>query len=83
MNCLHSFKTESKLKSHENLCKNQDYCKVKRPGTYNKILLFNQAQKSTKIPFVNSAKTKSLLEKHIIHTLFFSQQRKQTCFLRR
>ena len=26
MNSLHSFRTESKLKSHENMCKNHAYC---------------------------------------------------------
>ena len=26
LNCLHSFRAESKLKEHENVCKNHDYC---------------------------------------------------------
>ena len=28
INCLHSFRTESKLKSHENVSKNHKYCHV-------------------------------------------------------
>ena len=28
INCLHSFRTESKLKSHENVSKNHNYCHV-------------------------------------------------------
>ena len=28
LNCLHSFKTENKLKKHENVCKNLDYCYI-------------------------------------------------------
>ena len=26
LNCLHSFRTENKLKEHENVCQNHDYC---------------------------------------------------------
>ena len=26
INCLHSFRTENTLKTHENVCKNYDYC---------------------------------------------------------
>ena len=26
LNCLHSFKTKKKLKNHENICKNHEYC---------------------------------------------------------
>ena len=26
LNCLHSFRTENKLKKHENVCTNHDYC---------------------------------------------------------
>ena len=28
LNCLHSFRTENKLKSHENVCKNKDFCGI-------------------------------------------------------
>ena len=31
INCLCSFRTESKLKSHENVCKNHDYCYIEMP----------------------------------------------------
>ena len=30
-NCLHSYRTENKLKKHYNVCKNHDYCYVKMP----------------------------------------------------
>ena len=26
LNCLHSFSTKTKIKEHENACKNHDYC---------------------------------------------------------
>ena len=29
INCLHPFRTENKLKTHENVCKNLDYCYIK------------------------------------------------------
>lgn len=47
MYCLHLFKTESKLKSSENICKNHNYCKVNMPELCRKILKFNYKQKST------------------------------------
>ena len=43
--------------------KNHNNCNVKMPEEYNKILKFNQEQKSMKIPFVIYANMKSLLEK--------------------
>ena len=63
INCLHSFKTEGKLKSHE---RNLYYCHVKIPEAHNKKLNYNQDQKSIKIPFIVYADTESLPEK--IHT---------------
>ena len=31
LNCLHSFRTENKLKSHEKVCKNKDFCGIVLP----------------------------------------------------
>ena len=31
LNCLHSFRTKKKLKKHERICKNHDFCYVKMP----------------------------------------------------
>ena len=28
LNCLHSFRAENKLKSHEKVCKNKDFCGI-------------------------------------------------------
>ena len=38
-NCLHSFITENKLKSHEKVCKNKDICRIVMPSE-NNILEF-------------------------------------------
>ena len=32
LNCLHSFRTENKLKSHEKACKNKDFCGIVMPA---------------------------------------------------
>ena len=32
LNCLHSFKTKNKLKEHENVCKNHNYCHREMPN---------------------------------------------------
>ena len=36
LNCLHSFRTENKLKSHEKVCKNKDFCRTVIPTQKNK-----------------------------------------------
>ena len=32
LNCLHSFRTKNKLKSHEKVCKNKDFCGIVIPS---------------------------------------------------
>ena len=31
LNCLHSFRLDKKLKKHENVCNNYDYCYIEKP----------------------------------------------------
>ena len=50
--CFHSFATENKCESHKKLCENKDFRKIVMPSEDNKILEFNQYQKSDKAPFV-------------------------------
>ena len=52
LNCLHSFATKNKHKSHKKICENKDFCNVKMPSKDNKILEFNQCKKSDKVPFI-------------------------------
>ena len=40
LNCLHFFRTENKFKSHENVCKNKDFCGILMPSEKDKILEF-------------------------------------------
>ena len=52
LNCFHSYTTERKLKKHQRICKNPDFCHVKMPNENNTILKYNPAKKSLKQPFI-------------------------------
>ena len=47
INCVHSYRTENKLKKHENVCKNYDYCYAEIPNEGNKIINYNHGKKSS------------------------------------
>ena len=51
-NCLHSFRTENKLKSHKNVYKNKDFCEIAMPSEKDNTLEFNQSMKSDKMPYI-------------------------------
>ena len=63
MNCPHSFRTENKLKSHEKICKNKDFCGIVMPSEKNNILEFNQYMNSDKMPHIIYADIESLIRK--------------------
>ena len=63
LNCFQSYTTENKLKKHKKVCENHDYCYVEMPEKDNKILKYNQGEKSMKVPFIIYADLESLLEK--------------------
>ena len=53
LNCLHSDRTEDKLKKHKNVCKDHDYCYVKMPNEDNEILKNKPPrEKSIRVPFI-------------------------------
>ena len=58
---LHSFRTGTKIKGHENVCKNHDYYYIEIPKVHNKILKYNQGEKPVKVPFVIYADTAWIL----------------------
>ena len=62
LNCFSSFKTKSALKSHENVCKGNDYCYIEMPNGENNILKYNPGEKSKKIPFILYGDFESILE---------------------
>ena len=52
LKCFHSYSTENKLKKQKKICENHDYCYVEMPEEDNKILKYNQGEKSMKVPFI-------------------------------
>ena len=63
LNCLHTFTTENKLKSHEKVCKNKDFCGIVMPTENNKISKFNQYLKSDRMPHIIYADLECLIKK--------------------
>ena len=63
LNCFHSYRTKNKLKRHEKVCNDHDYCYVKVPNEYKKILKCKHGEKSIKTPDIIYANLEGLLEK--------------------
>ena len=63
LNCLHSYRTKNKLEARKKICENNEYCDVEMPNEDNKIIKYNQGEKSIKLPFMIYADLECLLEK--------------------
>ena len=63
LNCFHVYTTENKLEKHKKICENHDYCHVEMPNEDNKIIKYNQGEKSIRSPFTIYADLECLLEK--------------------
>ena len=63
LNCFHSYRTKNKLEAHKKICENHNCCNVEMPNEDNKIIKYNQGEKSIKLPFVIYADLECLLEK--------------------
>ena len=63
LNCFHSHTTENKLRKHEKICNEHDFCYLKMPNEDNKILIYIPGEKSLKVPFINYADLECLLQK--------------------
>ena len=63
VSCFHSFRTKNKLKKHQKVCENHDYCDAEMSEEGNKILKYNHGEKSMKVQFIIYANLESLLEK--------------------
>ena len=61
INSLDSFRTENKLKEHENVSKNYDYCHIEMPKEES-ILKYNHGEKPLKVPFIIYADIEFLLK---------------------
>ena len=62
MNCLHAVRTENKLKSHEKVCENKDFCTIVMLSEKGNISEFNQYMKSDKMPYITYANIESLIK---------------------
>ena len=63
LNCFHEYRTKNKLEKHKKICENHDYCHVEMPNEDNKIIKYNQGEKSRRSPFIIYADLECLLEK--------------------
>ena len=59
LNFLYSFITENRLKEHEDVCKDHDYCYLEMPNENNKISKCNTGKKSMKVSFIFNADLES------------------------
>ena len=64
LNCLHSFRTNKKLKNHQCLCNDHDYCNVVMPEDGKNTLQYISGTKSLKMANVVYVDTESLLIKN-------------------
>ena len=49
LNCFHSYRTENKLNTHKEICENNEYCNIEMPSPNNKLIKYNQGEKSLKL----------------------------------
>ena len=63
LNCFRAYTTKNKLEAHKKICENHDYCHVEMPNEDNKIIKYNQGEKSIRYPFIIYADLECLLEK--------------------
>ena len=62
LNYFHSYSTKERLKKHERVCNDHNYCCVEMPDKDNEMLKYNHGEKSLKAPFMVYADLKYLLE---------------------
>ena len=84
LNCFHLYTTRRKLKKHERVCKDHDFCDIIMPDEDNKILEYNSGEQSLKVPFIAYADIECLLQKiNTRQTLInLIQKKKQSIYLR-
>ena len=63
LNCFHAYRTKNKLETYKKICENHDYSHVEMPYDDNKIIKYNQGEKSIKSPFIIYPDLECLLEK--------------------
>ena len=61
-NFFHSSRTENKLRKHEKVCNDHNYCYIEMPDEFNKISKHNYGENSLKAPAIIYADLECLLE---------------------
>ena len=64
LNCFHSCRTESKLKKHEVVCNNNDYCEIVLPNEKEKVIKHVLGSKSLKMTCTIYVDIECILVKH-------------------
>ena len=62
--CFHSYSTKDRLKKHEKVCNDHDYCHLEMPNEDNKILKHDCVEVSLKFALMIYADLQCLLEKN-------------------
>ena len=63
LNYFHAYTTENKLRKHERICEDHDFCYVKMPDEDNNILGYVPGKKSLRVSFIIYADLECLLKK--------------------
>ena len=63
LNCFHAYRTKTKLETHKKICENHDYYHAEMPNEDNKIIKYNQEEKSIKSLFIIYADLECLLKR--------------------
>ena len=61
LNCFHSYRTQKKLKEHEQLCGKHNFCNLKLPDEEHKYISSTSGQNILKNPFIIYADLEGLL----------------------
>ena len=61
LNCFNSYTTKNKLKEHEDICNNHDYCRIEMPEQV--ILKHNPGEKSLKAPYIFYLDSECIIKK--------------------
>ena len=62
LNCFHSYTILNKIKKHERVCNNHDYCRIDMPEEHEEIK-YLPGEKSLKAPFILFVDLECLLKK--------------------
>ena len=83
LNCLHSFRTENKLKCHEKVCKNIYFFGIVVPPENGNILEFNKCRKSDKLVHIFYPALESLIKEIDLQKFWknLQQQKQENIFL--